>query len=482
MNKRRIAIFFVLVIFLFPRPMSVAGETVESGVEYMDGKKDTTWFTTSYEGYDAATKTYTLYTAEQVAALPYVISADNDFFAGLTVRLGADVAINVGNASSWSTEAPGYLWEPIANFKGTFDGNGHFISGLYATGKSAVGMFAQADGAAFQNLSLVNSYFEASDGPVAALVSQVVDHPCSFENLYSNAVIVGNYNGGGFVGRFQEDCSTLIEEPSDFTACVFAGSVTVNQWPAGGIAGNLNGATVRATDCLNAGSVSAGAQYGAGILGRATASDIALKNCVSLGQINPCPAAGTLIGDGAQGAIRIENCVYLRGIMGESNAPIGQPVACSINGSEETASDGLCFEQALAALGQQYRDVSAYEGQGLIDGWKAVENAYPCPTESLAERIAAIGSVYADLIEKPESKPEEPETSGDSDTATEETPTDNTGTGDGDGTSTPTSANTETADAQGDETGCSSSFMPSLASAALVSAVVLAATSKRKHK
>ena len=53
-------------------------------------------------------------------------------FKDKTVKLGANITLNSGDANAWTAEtAPAYKWFPINNFAGTFDGQGHAISGIY---------------------------------------------------------------------------------------------------------------------------------------------------------------------------------------------------------------------------------------------------------------------------------------------------------------------------------------------------------------
>ena len=53
-------------------------------------------------------------------------------FKGQTIKLGADLVINEGNAEDWEENAPSKKWTAINGFAGTFDGQGHTISGMYA--------------------------------------------------------------------------------------------------------------------------------------------------------------------------------------------------------------------------------------------------------------------------------------------------------------------------------------------------------------
>ena len=83
-------------------------------------------------------------------------------FKGQTVKLDADIVINEGNAEKWAKEAPARKWNPILNFAGTFDGQGHTISGMYGVGyMESMGMFGSSQrGCVIKNFKLVNSYFK----------------------------------------------------------------------------------------------------------------------------------------------------------------------------------------------------------------------------------------------------------------------------------------------------------------------------------
>lgn len=69
-----------------------------------------------------------------------------------TVYLGADIVVNEGTSAEWLSNAAdedntndAYVWLPIATskaFAGTFDGQGHTISGLYVnTSSNSQGLF-----------------------------------------------------------------------------------------------------------------------------------------------------------------------------------------------------------------------------------------------------------------------------------------------------------------------------------------------------
>ena len=180
-------------------------------------------------------------------------------FDGKTIKLANDMEVNKGDASNWAETAPAFAWNEIGTntfrFKGTFDGQGHTIKGLYqnATGQDK-GLFAGIGGpgtnARVSNLRLTNSYFESTSGRIGSIAGRGSG---VFENIYSDVIVVGNgMNIGGLLGQSVPDTLTL-------TNCWFAGSVTnksVDQQGTGGLIGNVTVQT-SLTDCLNTGTVSA---------------------------------------------------------------------------------------------------------------------------------------------------------------------------------------------------------------------------------
>ncbi len=180
-------------------------------------------------------------------------------FKGQTVKLDADIVINEGNAKKWAEEAPERKWNPILNFAGTFDGQGHTISGMYGVGyMESMGMFGDSQrGAVIKNFRLVNSYFknngDKGTGSILAKGGGTID------TVYSDAIVVSNgWHSGGLVGTFTTSGTNKI------TNCWFDGTLTMEMEYgryAGGILGTANalGAMNRIEHCLNTGEVSTAA-------------------------------------------------------------------------------------------------------------------------------------------------------------------------------------------------------------------------------
>lgn len=93
-----------------------------------EGNYDTSW-------YNATDKTFTLTTAKELAGLAYILNANNnsrfsdEMFDGKTILLGADIDIS---ANEWVPIGGWVYGKPAQQiyFKGTFDGQGHKITGL----------------------------------------------------------------------------------------------------------------------------------------------------------------------------------------------------------------------------------------------------------------------------------------------------------------------------------------------------------------
>jgi len=102
-------------------------------------------------------------------------------FEGETIKLAADIVVNDGDADEWAegTNIPTSRWTPIGThgntyrFNGTFDGQGHTISGIYADSSSqGLGLFAATEAnAVIKNLNITNSYFKlTSNNRVGSIV------------------------------------------------------------------------------------------------------------------------------------------------------------------------------------------------------------------------------------------------------------------------------------------------------------------------
>ena len=132
---------------------------------------------------------------------------------------------------------------PIPTFGGTFEGNGHTISGLSLNGEtSRAGLFDTLQaGAAINNLAVVGQITSSGDGDTIggfAGKNYGKISGCSFEGTIRGTVSVG-----GLVG--------INETTGQMVNCQFQGTVTGEHY-VGGIAGQNTGSLVR---CENHGEI-----------------------------------------------------------------------------------------------------------------------------------------------------------------------------------------------------------------------------------
>ena len=238
------------------------------------GKEDTSWYV---EG----TKTYTLTTADQLVGMHLLrkTSEGKITFEGVTIKLGADMIINEGTLTEIINRgSENYKWAEINSaypFMGTFDGQGHSISGIYQYATSSYrGLFCAVAGTAtIKNFVLENSYFigasNASKASFGAIIGKIDDTSANVKltnvTLASSVLIQeGKYtmnNVGGFVGLLKNGKLTL-------NNCHFNGTVNfANGTHVAGFVGLTSAtATLVLNNCHGSGTVS-GADYVAGLAG-----------------------------------------------------------------------------------------------------------------------------------------------------------------------------------------------------------------------
>lgn len=148
---------------------------------------DTDW-------YNPRSKEFTLYTAAELLGFSK-LSEKFDFY-GKTIYLGADITFNTGNAADWKDSEPENKWMPIRYFAGTFDGQGHTISGIYiAATHEIIGLFSEAGkDSIIQNFKLVNTYIYTSTDLVGSIAGRSNG---AVRNIYTNAIL---YSEDGYCG------------------------------------------------------------------------------------------------------------------------------------------------------------------------------------------------------------------------------------------------------------------------------------------
>gem|GEM_PF-1595189 len=126
--------------------------------------------------------------------------------ANIAVNSNTRAVVNSGNTSSLRT------WTPIGNaegyssgpfFTGTFDGGGHYVSGLYCDGSTVFGgLFGNVSGGTVKNTGLINSYIKGSVG-AGAIAGGAVSN-ASLQNCYVTSSTIESADLGGIVGKMDK--------------------------------------------------------------------------------------------------------------------------------------------------------------------------------------------------------------------------------------------------------------------------------------
>lgn len=203
-------------------------------------------------------------------------------------------------------------------YSGTFDGNGHTISGLNVNYRNKNGgLFCYVMNATIKNLTVAGSVTHSSEDGVAYGGIVGCADSSTIENCTNRCTVTGNWYAGGIVGWSTD---------SDIIGCANFGNISSPSF-SGGICGEIGGkndaagidATIR--DCYNVGMVSG--NYAGGITGQSDSEniDILIANCYNVGSLHGSTNTGEIIGD-LSGPVctTIDNCYYL---------PTGNPASTS---------------------------------------------------------------------------------------------------------------------------------------------------------
>lgn len=232
---KRIYIIALILLLGF-----VQGAWADTTGNWQDNR-DASW------GSDYATSdAFTVSTAAQFAQLAYMVVNEDKNFNHKTITLAEDIDLSA------------HYWLPIGGpadnmFKGTFDGAGHTVSGMYITEQRYYnGLFGSIGGdARIRNLKITNSQINASSNMTGAIVGFA--EYCKIENCSVDSSVeitsTANFENqtiatGGLVGR-------LYYGDAELWGCVCSAFVNGTK-NVGGLVGEIVSARVVA--CLYTGS------------------------------------------------------------------------------------------------------------------------------------------------------------------------------------------------------------------------------------
>ena len=340
MKKRIISILltFCLCLSLLPTVALAAGPDVWDGSTKAPSGSGT-----------SESDPYLISTGEELA---WLSTLNNTKYTNYYVKLTNDIILNEGTfdqSGNLSPSATPKAWTPAQQAVWHFDGNDHYISGLYINSNSAdnVGLFSYLYGNAdnrsnVNNLTIKNSYIRLTRdkpqyGNGYAGVFSGKSYRTDFTNCFSenNILSTSCYATAGIVGD-SSNCS--------FNGVHTSGSVNGSRI-IGGIAGYDDGGTFK--NCWNEAKISnekESIRQSGGIAGQALNSNF--YNCANLGSLYGGSRVGGIVGE-AKG-VTIKNCYGLKSIQeykidgkGYGTYPIGTLAGTGASVSLSYAEDGF---------------------------------------------------------------------------------------------------------------------------------------------
>lgn len=189
-------------------------------------------------------------------------------------KLTQDIVVNkqvLDSEGKLNVQKSFRTWIPMKNFKGAFDGNGHFIYGLYFNNvrQSNVGFVGDGGAAIIKNLKLEDFYFNGDEnvgGFVGYVTGKEKDSYMEKDvfvitNSFAHGLVEGNDKLGGFIGQINE---TSVNITNSYNSSMVSGSAS-----CGGFVGRIyHFGTIDIQRCYNTGTV-IGVSYIGGLVGEA---------------------------------------------------------------------------------------------------------------------------------------------------------------------------------------------------------------------
>lgn len=266
-------------------------EISSSSVEELDedcvGEPGIPWDGTTAKDFacGAGTKLspYIILTAEQLAKLAFIVGANDKDYQGKYYKLGADIILNDGEiiddkGALVADSTKLHKWTPIGNssvtFTGTFDGDGHTVSGMFInTTSSHNGLFGNSSGT-IQNLTLMDSWVMGKE-KTAGIVG---NNTGTLKKLINKASVTSTKGPvGGVVGSSNDSYGNTNLVDSVYNFGVIKGSSDV-----GGILGYVD--RIKLSNAQNHGLIE-GEKYTGGIWGGANSTTIAANNLINYAKI-----------------------------------------------------------------------------------------------------------------------------------------------------------------------------------------------------
>ncbi len=239
---------------------------------------------------------YIILTAEQFAYLSFVVGSNDKEYKGKYFKLGADITLNKGKiiddkGGFVADSTKLHKWTPIGNssvaFDGTFDGDGHTISGMFInTTSSHNGLFGNSRGT-IQNLTLNNAWIYGGKytGGVIGYNVGTAEKLTNLASVSGNEICIGGVIGGSY--RKDYKSNSIIKN-------VLNQGIIVGSKNVGGIAGCATYVTVDGAE--NTAAIEGYGYVGGVFGGIGSSSKNDVKNLKNSGSINGTHFVGGISG------------------------------------------------------------------------------------------------------------------------------------------------------------------------------------------
>ena len=324
----------------------------------------------------------------------YEISNDGQLFwfaalvNGDTTQEGITQAVSTANAVlTADIDLSGQNWTPIGNgstaYTGTFDGQGHTISGMtIENAASYSGLFGNVTGTV-KNFTVTGSITITGDETVAKVGGAVGSLGTASAGGTVSGVIsgvditvsAGNDHIGGVVGSMPENSSPTVEN------CIYTGKITVTvaAGSVAGIVGYIRTGTIQ--NCANQGSISVdvgGTGSVGGILSYCNNGRIYIRNCYNTGAISAdgTDNVGAIVGQNKGTQATVSNCYYLTG---SANQGQGQLTTDAAGTVVKTADEFASGEVTYLLNGSTSEDLTWYQNldnDQTVDSYPVLDSSH----------------------------------------------------------------------------------------------------------
>ncbi len=248
----------------------------------------------------AGNREYEIKTADDLRAFQDLVRLENEDFYKDTVVLANDIDLGGLTENGYGIE--GFSWNRMDGFRGTFDGKGHKITGVYMnTDQDNTGFFGSVGSdCTIRNLTIEGKIYgkDRTGGIVGSTSKRVLIENCTFKGTVSGGYDEGSI--GGIIGYARQTeikkCSTYGSVTSAITA---SGTEEKPLGYTGGIAGYDYSTTI--TDCINYADITGNDNAVGGIAGQSIMAPI--TDSINKGSIRGSERTGGITGNNMKSVV-----------------------------------------------------------------------------------------------------------------------------------------------------------------------------------